>query len=83
MRNQNNKKIEGNNCTRLLIFDKINFYLPKMTSVVYCRTFLHFMSSLFNNLNLIIIRNEGKTYPLFFPCDFLHEHNLEVLQLKH
>jgi len=49
--NQNNEKIETNNWTRLLIFDdKINFYFLNMTSVVYCRTFLHFMSSLFNNL---------------------------------
>ena len=51
MRNQNNEKIETNNLTRLLIFDdKINFYFLNMflymTSVVYCRTFLHFMSSL-------------------------------------
>ena len=55
MRNQNNEKIETNNWTRLLIFDdKINFYFLNMflcmTSVVYCRTFLHFMSTLFNNL---------------------------------
>ena len=51
MRNQNNEKIETNNWTRLLI--KINFYFLNMflymTSVAYCRTFLHFMSSLFNN----------------------------------
>jgi len=64
MRNQNNEKIETNNWTRLLIFDdKINFYFLYvflyMTSVVYCRTFLHFMSSLFNNLKKIIL----KTYP--------------------
>ena len=54
-RNYNNEIIETNNWTRLLIFDdKINFYFLKMflnmTSVVYCRIFLHFMSSLFNNL---------------------------------
>ena len=30
-----------------------------MTSIVYCRTFLHFMSSLFNNLKKLIL----KTYP--------------------
>ena len=46
--------METNNWTRLLIFyDKINFYFLKMflnmTSVVYCRIFLHFMSSLINN----------------------------------
>ena len=54
-RNYNNEIIETNNWTRLLIFDdKINFYFLKMflnmTSVVYCRIFLHFMSSLINNL---------------------------------
>jgi len=54
MRNQNNEKIETNNWTRLLIFDdKINFYFLKMflytKSAVYCITFFHFMSSLFNN----------------------------------
>ena len=54
MRNQNSEIIETNNKTRLLIFDdKINFYFLSMflymTSVVYCRTFLLFMSSLFNN----------------------------------
>ena len=43
IRNLNNEKIETNNWTRLLIFDKkINFYCLKMflymTSVVYCRT---------------------------------------------
>ena len=53
-KNKNNEKIETNNWTRLLIFDdKIDFYFLNMflymTSVVYCRTFLHFMSSLFNN----------------------------------
>ena len=53
--NQNNEIIETNNWTRLLIFDdKINFYFLNMflymTSVVNCRTFLHFMSSIFNNL---------------------------------
>ena len=63
MRNQNNEKIETNNWRRLLIFDdKINFYFLIMflfmTSVVYCRTFLHFMS-LFNNLKKLIL----KTYP--------------------
>ena len=47
----NNEIIETNNWTRLLIFDeKINFYFLNKTSVVYCRTFLHFMSTLFNNL---------------------------------
>ena len=47
MTNQNNAKTETNIWTRLLIFDDmINFY---MTSVVYCGTFLHFISSLFNN----------------------------------
>ena len=64
MINQNNEKIETNNKTRLLILDdKINFYFLNlflyMTSVVYCRTFLHFMSSLFNNLKNLIL----KTYP--------------------
>ena len=53
MRNQNNEKIETNNSTKLIIFDdKIHFYFLNMflymTSVVYCRTFLLFMS-LFNN----------------------------------
>ena len=61
MRNQNNEKIETNNWTRLLIFDdKTNFYFFNMflyiTSVVYCRTFLHFMSSLFNNFKKLILR---------------------------
>jgi len=54
MRNQNNEKILTNNWTRELIFDdKINFYFLNMflymTSVVYLRTFLQFMSSLFSN----------------------------------
>jgi len=54
-RNYINEIIETNNWTRLHIFDdKINFYFLKMflnmTSVVYCRIFLHFMSSLINNL---------------------------------
>jgi len=56
MRNQNNEKIETNSWTRFFIFDdKINFFLKMflyMTSVVYCRTFLHFMSSLYNNLKI-------------------------------
>ena len=66
MKNQNNEIIETNNWTwtRLLIFDeKINFYFLNMflymTSLVYCRTFLHFMSTLFNNLKKLIL----KTYP--------------------
>jgi len=55
MRNQNNEKIETNNWTRLIIFDdKINFYFLNMflymTFVVYCKTFLHFMSSLFKSV---------------------------------
>ena len=54
-----------NNWTRLLIFDdKINFYFLHMflytTSVVYWRTFLHFMSSVFNDFKKLIL----KTYPL-------------------
>ena len=61
MRNQNNEIIETNNWTRLLIFDdKTNFYFFNMflyiTSVVYCRTFLHFLSSLFNNFIKLILR---------------------------
>ena len=48
MRNQNNEKIDSNNCARLLIFnDKINFYFLNMflymTSVVYCRTFFYIL----------------------------------------
>ena len=61
MRNQNNEKIETNDRTRLLIFDnKVNLYFLNMflymTSVVYYRTFLHFMSSLFNNLKKLILK---------------------------
>ena len=56
----NNEKIETNNWTRLLIFDdKINFYFLNMflymASVVYCRTFLHFMSSILNNKKKLIL----------------------------
>jgi len=59
MRNQYNKIIETDNWTRLFIFnDKIYFYFLNMflyitlcrIPVVYCRTSLHFKSSLFNNL---------------------------------
>ena len=61
-KNKNNEMIETNNWTRLLILDdKINFYFLNMflymTSIVYCRTFLHFMSSLINK-KLIL-----KAYP--------------------
>ena len=64
MRNQNSEIIETNNWTRLLIFDEnINSYFLNMflfmTSVVYRRTFLPFMSTLFNNLKKLIL----KTYP--------------------
>ena len=62
----NNDIIETNNWTRLLIFDeKINFYFNiflYMTSVVYCRTFLHFMSSLFNNFMLSLHCNVAYLY---------------------
>ena len=66
MINQNNEKILTNNLTRLFIFDdKINFYFLNMflymTSVVYCRTFLHFMSSLFK-INIYINDNLKKPY---------------------
>jgi len=64
MRNQNNEKIETDNWIRLLIFDDkiifnfLNMFLY-MTFVVYCRAFLHLMSSLYNNLKKLNL----KTYP--------------------
>jgi len=76
MRTQNNEIIETNNWTRLLLFDdKINFYFLNMflymTSVVYCRTFLHFMSSLY-----VVIIQKNKFWKRIHPQSGSFEHRI-------